>query len=60
VRQRLGWATGPELAFETAYQCELATAYYRLWSCYLLGPGGKVLYLRPDSSAQVRFLWEEK
>jgi hypothetical protein len=60
VRQRLGWATGPEFAFETVYQCELATAYYRLWACYLLGPGGKVLHLRPDSSAQIRFLWEEK
>jgi hypothetical protein len=60
VRQRLGWATGPEFAFETAYQCELATAYYRLWACYLLGPSGKVLHLYPDSSAQVRFLWEEK
>jgi hypothetical protein len=60
VRQPLGWATGPEFAFETAYQCRLATAYYRLWACYLLGPGGKVLYLHPDSSAQVRFLWEEK
>jgi hypothetical protein len=60
VRQRLGWATGLEFAFETAYQCRLATAYYRLWACYLLGPGGKVLYLHPDSSAQVRFLWEEK
>ena len=59
VRQRLGWATGSEFGFDTAYQCE-TPAHPGLWSCYLRGPNGEVLQLHPDSSAQVRFLWEER
>lgn len=59
IRQRLGWATGPEFSFEAAYQCALTTAYYHLWSCYLRGPAGQVLWLHPDSTAQARFLWAE-
>jgi len=58
VRQRLGWATEAELGFTTAYQCQTPT-YPRMWSCFLRGPRGEILYLRPDSTAQVRFLWEE-
>jgi hypothetical protein len=58
VRQRLGWATGPELEFDTAYQCE-TTFYPGLWNCFLRGPQGEILYLHPDSTAQVRWLWEE-
>jgi hypothetical protein len=58
VRQRLGWATEPETGFDTAYQCE--TIFYPgLWDCFLRGPRGEILYLRPDSTAQVRWLWEE-
>jgi hypothetical protein len=58
VRQRLGWATEAEFGFTTAYQCE-TPSYPGMWSCFLRGPRGEVLYLRPDSTAQVRFLWEE-
>jgi len=57
-RQRLGWATEAESGFTTAYQCE-TPSYPRMWSCFLRGPRGEILYLRPDSTAQVRFLWEE-
>jgi hypothetical protein len=28
-------------------------------SCFLRGPRGEILDLHPDSTAQVRFLWEE-
>jgi len=58
VRQRLGWATAPEMSFNTTYQC--ATAGRGAWTCYLLGPSGSVLFLRPDSTAQAHFLWEER
>ena len=58
VRERLGWATVPESGYDTAYQCAIP-AYPRLWNCFLLGPGGEVLHLRPDSTAGVRILWEE-
>ncbi len=58
VRQRLGWATETEFGFTTAYQCQ-TPSYPRMWSCFLRGPRGEILYLRPDSTAQVRFLWEE-
>jgi len=58
VRERLGWATVPESGYDTAYQCS-TPAYPRLWNCFLLGPGGEVLHLRPDSTAGVRILWEE-
>lgn len=58
VRERLGWATEPESGFDTAYQCEV-TFYPGLWDCFLRGPLGEILYLRPDSTAQVRWLWEE-
>lgn len=58
ARQRLGWATEPEFGFDTATQCETGSGLH-LWSCYLRAPGGHVLHLRPDSSAQVRFLWQE-
>jgi len=58
VRQRLGWATEAEFGFTTAYQCE-TPSYPGMWSCFLRGPRGEVLYLHPDSTAQVRFLWEE-
>ena len=57
VRERLGWATIPESGFDTAYQCS-TPAYPRLWNCFLQGPGGEVLHLRPDSTAGVRILWE--
>ena len=58
VRERLGWATVPESGYDTAYQCS-TPAYPRLWNCFLLGPGGAVLHLRPDSTAGVRILWAE-
>jgi hypothetical protein len=55
VRQRLGWATAPEFNFDTTYQCLIAGT--RLWSCYLRDPLGHVMWLRPDSTAQVNFVW---
>jgi hypothetical protein len=58
VRQRLGWATAPEAGFDTAYQC-VTPSHPHLWTCFLRGPQGEILRLSPDSSAQVRFLWEE-
>jgi hypothetical protein len=58
VRERLGWATVPESGYDTAYQCS-TPAYPRLWNCFLLGPDGEVIHLRPDSTAGVRILWEE-
>ena len=58
VRERLGWATVPESGYDTASQCS-TPSYLRLWNCFLLGPGGEVLHLRPDSTAGVRLLWEE-
>ncbi|MGD9145790.1 MAG: hypothetical protein PVI80_09540 [Anaerolineae bacterium] len=59
VRQRLGWATAPEFGFDTAYQCA-TRAHPRSWSCYLRGPSGELLHLHPDSTAQVRLLWQEE
>lgn len=58
VRARLGWATAPESAFDTAYQCEMQNSFFRLWRCYLRAPDGKVWRLAPDSTAQAHFLWE--
>ena len=58
VRQRLGWATAPEFAFDAAYQCAV-TGYARLWDCYLKDPRGKVLWLHPDSSAGAHLVWDE-
>jgi hypothetical protein len=58
VRERLGWATAPESGYDTAHQCS-TPAYPRLWNCFLLGPDGEVIHLRPDSTAGVRLLWEE-
>lgn len=58
MRQRLGWATAPEAAFNSSYQCELSNSTFNLWSCFLRRPDGKVLHLHPDSTAQVHFLWE--
>jgi hypothetical protein len=57
VRQRLGWATASEFAFDVAYQCAVA-GYARLWSCYLKDPRGKVLWLHPDSSAGANLVWD--
>jgi hypothetical protein len=47
VRDRLGWATGPEFALSTAYQCNSAPKYN---TCYLQGPDG-VIVLEPERSA---------
>lgn len=55
---RLGWATAPELEYDTAYQCE-GPSMLHLWTCFLRDPRSKVLRLRPDSTAQVSFLWDE-
>jgi len=43
VRERLGWAKGPEFDFETIYQCN-ATCYDS-WNCYLRTPDSRVLNL---------------
>jgi len=58
VRERLGWATEPEFGFDTAYQCT-TPSYPRMWDCFLRGPRGEILLLHPDSTAQVRWLWQE-
>ena len=57
ARQRLGWATEPEFGYDTAHQCE-TRAHPRSWTCYLRAPGGEVLRLYPDSTAQARTLWQ--
>lgn len=57
VRQRLGWATEPEFSFNSSYQCAMAL-FPRLWDCYLGIPDGKVLVLRPDSTAGVHLIWD--
>jgi hypothetical protein len=58
VRERLGWATEPEFAFESARQCmTLSLMDYSV--CFQRGPRGEILRLHPDSTAQVRFVWEE-
>ncbi len=58
VRERLGWATEPEFAFDSAHQC-MTLSLMRYWVCFQRGPRGEILHLHPDSTAQVRFLWEE-
>jgi hypothetical protein len=58
VRTGLGWATAPEIGFDTAYQCAEPPAPH-LWTCFVRDPRGKVLRLRPDSTAQVNLLWDE-
>jgi hypothetical protein len=58
VRERLGWATEPEFAFDSAHQCmTLSLPHY--WVCFQRGPRGEILRLHPDSTAQVRLVWEE-
>lgn len=59
VRTRLDWATAPEFGYDAAYQCEVPPMD-RLWLYFLRDPRGKVLVLRPDSTAQVNYLWEER
>ncbi len=59
VRRRLGWATAPEFGFDSVYQCALID-HPHLWDCYLRVPDGGVLWLHPDSSAMVRYLWERQ
>lgn len=57
ARHRLGWATEPEHGYDTAYQC-MTPSLPSLWNCLLRGPRGDILLLYPDSSANVRTLWE--
>lgn len=40
VRERLGWATAPEVGFTARYQCQ-TTVVAGAWTCYLEGPGGR-------------------
>lgn len=56
IRSRLSWATAPETAYTATRQCELPS-YPGMWSCYLQAPDGRVLATRPDSTAQVHFVW---
>jgi len=58
VRERLGWATEPEFAFDSAHQC-MTVSLMHYWVCFQRGPRGEILRLYPDSTAQVRFVWEE-
>ncbi len=57
VRARLGWGTSPATNVDATYQCARSNPSFRLWTCYLNAPSGQVWMLRPDSSAQVHFLW---
>lgn len=59
VRQDLGWATGPEFAFETVTQCALGTAAYHRWTCYVRSPSGAVLSYAPQSTIRDRWFWQE-
>jgi hypothetical protein len=58
VRERLGWAAGPEFAFESAKQC-MTVSMPHYWVCFQRGPRGDILVTHPDSTAQVRLVWEE-
>ena len=57
MRGQLGWATAPEVAYDAVRQCALPS-YPGMWTCYLQTPDGRVLVARPDSTAQVHFVWE--
>jgi len=60
VREDIGWATGPEFEFETAYQCALDTSAYGRWGCVLRSPTGTVLGFAPQSTVRDRWFWTEK
>ncbi|MCB0165022.1 MAG: hypothetical protein KDI79_12395 [Anaerolineae bacterium] len=60
VRRDIGWATGPEFAFDTAYQCALGTAAYGPWDCAVRGPSGTVLSFAPQSTVRDKWIWTEK
>jgi hypothetical protein len=47
VRARVGWALELEYGYTSALQCDSAPKYN---TCYLLGPGGEVIVLEPESS----------
>jgi hypothetical protein len=49
VRDRLGWATAAELAFQTAFQCNSQVKY---GTCYIQSPIG-VIVLQPEASGWV-------
>jgi hypothetical protein len=51
VRERLGWATEPEFAFDSAHQC-MTLSLMHYWVCFQRGPRGEILRLHPDSTAQ--------
>lgn len=53
----LGSATAPATTYTAQRQCELVT-WPGMWACYLQAPDSRVLHLRPDSTAQVHFLWD--
>ena len=56
IRGELGWATAPEAAYDAIRQCELP-GYPGMWNCYLQMPDGRIANIRPDSTAQVHFVW---
>jgi hypothetical protein len=58
VRERLGWATEPEFAFDSAHQC-MTLSLLHYWVCFQRGPRGEILRLHPDSTAQVPLVWEQ-
>lgn len=45
VRQRLGWATAPEIGFKTVYQCSVSSFFLNCLPDYLRDPEGKILNL---------------
>jgi hypothetical protein len=53
----VGWALEKEFALNVNYQCEMP-AHPRLWTCYLQVMDKQVVRFHPDSTAQVRVLWE--
>jgi hypothetical protein len=46
-RSRLGWATEIESPFTSSFQCDSA---YKYGSCYLKGPSGETIWLKPELS----------
>jgi hypothetical protein len=57
VRERLGWATEPEFAFDAASQYAIITCP-RGWTRFLQGPRGEILRLWPASTAGWPLIWE--
>jgi hypothetical protein len=56
VRERLGWATAPEVGFTMPYQCQTMVVT-GAWTCYLEGPGGEVIRHGSVTTAGYPLVW---